>query len=71
MRDLTKKQKVLLDRWFAKHSDTVGFFWKVDLADNFSSELYHKIDDLNPCEIINQNINNYIGEKARKLVYGS
>jgi len=66
MRNLTRKQKALLDEWYKEQKDNgriLGFFWKVDEDDNFSSELFEKIDEINPCEMVYQNINEYISEK--------
>jgi len=66
MRNLTRKQKALLDEWHKEQKDNgriLGFFWKVDEDDNFSSELFEKIDEINPCEMVYQNINEYISEK--------
>jgi hypothetical protein len=69
MRDLTKKQKKILDKWYQEQVDagrTIGLFWRLDEDDNFSYELYEEIDEINPCEIVYQNVNNYIQEKARE-----
>ena len=67
MRSLTKGQKKLLDKWYEEQKakgKSFGLWWKVDNDDDFSSELYEKIDSLNPCEIFYQNVNNYIQEKG-------
>lgn len=66
MRNLTAKQKKLLDIWFdeqIKRGKEFGYFWDLEKDDDFSYELFNLIDTFNPCEIINQNINNYIKEK--------
>ena len=66
MRDLTKKQKKLLDKWYNKQKakgKTFGLWWDVHYDDDFSVELYEEIDNLNPCEIFYQNVNSYIQDK--------
>jgi len=69
MRDLTREQKKLLDNWYEEQKEKgkeFGLWWKVDKDDDFSYELYEKIDDINPCEIFYQNVNNYIQDKEMK-----
>jgi len=66
MRDLTKKQKRLLDIWYNEQKEkgkVISLFWKVNEDDDFSGELFEEIDNINPCEMIYQNINNYITSK--------
>lgn len=66
MRQLTRKQKKLLDSWYNKQKakgQNFGIWWDVKDDDNFDGELYQKIDDINPCEIFYQNVNNYIHDK--------
>ena len=68
MRNLTAKQKKLLDIWFeeqTKKGKQFGYFWELEHDDDFSYELLNLIDAINPCEIVNQNINNYIQEKIK------
>jgi len=63
MRQLTAKQKEMIDNWYKKQkqkSKSFGLWWDVKDDDDFDGELYQKIDDINPCEIFYQNINNYI-----------
>lgn len=67
MRDLTSKQKKLLDKWYEeqKNADRVlGLFWDVGKDMNFSTDLWNEIYELNPCEITYDNINNYISERV-------
>lgn len=67
MRSLTKGQKKLLDKWYyeqKRKGKSFGLWWDVKDDDDFSSELYVEIDNLNPCEIFYQNVNNYIQEKG-------
>ena len=66
MRTLTKNQKKLLDRGIIEQKargKKFGIWWSVDEDENFSGELYKKIDSLNPCEIFYQNVNNYVRER--------
>lgn len=67
MRSLTISQKKLLDKWYAEQTrtgKTFGYFWDVQFDEDFSGELYEQIDNINPCEIFYQNVNNYIQDKA-------
>lgn len=66
MRDLTKKQKKLLDSWYIEQirkNKTFTIWWDLHDDDDFSFDLLEKVDSLNPCELIYQNINNYITDK--------
>ena len=67
MRDLTKGQKRLLDKWYKEQKTKgkiFGLWWNVLKDEDFSGKLYDKIDSLNPCEIFYQNVNHYIQEKT-------
>ena len=67
MRSLTVKQKKLLDAWYQEQKQKgkeFGIWWDVDKDDDFSAELYEKIDEINPCEIFYQNVNSYIQDKS-------
>lgn len=69
MRNLTSKQKKLLDTWYKEQKakgKEFGIWWVVEEDDNFSGELYEQIDSLNPCEIFYQNVNDYIQAKAMR-----
>lgn len=62
-------QKKLLDSWYEEQKTkgkVFGMFWNVRDDDDFSYELYERIDDINPCEIFQQNVNNYIQEKSKQ-----
>lgn len=66
MRNLTAKQKKLLDKWYLQQiarGKQFTIWWKVDEDDDFSYELYEEIEGINPCEMLYQNINNYITDK--------
>jgi hypothetical protein len=67
MRSLTSKQKKLLDKWYKEQKENgrvLGFWWDVTEDIHFSGDLFQQIDDINPCELIYQNINNYIYQKV-------
>ena len=67
MRQLTKKQKKMLDIWYNQQKakgKTFGLWWDVKDDDDFSGELYQEIDNINPCEIFYQNVNSYIHDKS-------
>lgn len=67
MRTLTSKQKKILNKWYKEQKDNgrvLGFWWDVTEDVNFSGDLFQQIDDINPCELIYQNINNYIYQKV-------
>jgi len=69
MRKLTKKQKKMLDKWYneqVKNGRSFDDYWKLDEDDNFGSNLFHEIDNINPCEIFYQNVENYIQDKDNK-----
>jgi len=67
MRNLTKRQKKMLNEWYNTEKakgKTFGLWWKVDEDEDFSVDLYEDIDSINPCEIFYQNVNQYIQDKA-------
>jgi len=68
MRDLTREQKKLLDIWYSEQKEKgkrIGLFWEVEKDEDFSGELFEEVDNINPCEIITQNINQYITSKIK------
>ncbi len=68
MRQLTAKQKKMLDGWYNEQKakgKEFGFWWDVKNDDDFDGELYEKIDAVNPCEIFYQNLNSYIQNKGK------
>lgn len=72
MRSLTVRQKKLLDNWYNEQKakgKTFGLAWQVDDDDDFSGELYQKIDSLNPCEIFFQNVCRYIQDKSMAEIF--
>lgn len=66
MRNLTKKQKKLLDIWYNKNKDLIQIglrFFQWDKCEYFDLEFFEQLEKINDTEILSQNINNYIGEK--------
>ena len=59
MRDLTKKQKRLLEEFLNENKDvsTVGELIETDV------EFYEQLEKIHDTEILYQNINNFIHEK--------
>jgi len=66
MRDLTKEQKILLDNWYKRQPEEkiLGLSWSLSKDDDFTLELYDEIEKLNDTEILYQNIERYIQDKA-------
>ena len=67
MRDLTKKQRNMLDKWYneqVKNGKKFGLYWCLGKDNDFSKELYDEIDSINPCEIFYSNVELYIQDKA-------
>lgn len=61
----------MLNVWYDKQKakgKTFGLWWDVKDDDDFGGELYQQIDNLNPCEIFYQNVNNYIQEKSSNKI---
>lgn len=63
MRNLTKQQKKLIKQWFDKNYKGDSIF---NMADKIDSDTYNKIEQLNPTEILYQNINNFCEELANQ-----
>lgn len=66
MRELTVKQKQLLDKWFSKEKNNIGIRFDCETSSYFPYVLYSQIKRLNDSEILNQNINNYVSELVSK-----
>ena len=67
LRELTKEQKKLLDIWFNKNKENIGISFDVQSNDNFSNELYEKLQKINDTEVLNVNINSYIVDKLMEI----
>ena len=68
MRDLTREQKKLLDIWYNEQESQgrkLSPCWDIEKDWSFTGELFEEIDNINPCEIITQNINQYITSKIK------
>ena len=67
MRDLTRKQKRLLDKWYEWNKEfiQIGLIWfEWGKCDFFSLELFEQLEAINDTEILSQNVNRYIADKA-------
>jgi hypothetical protein len=59
MRQLTAKQKKMLDKYLKETPSCHN-------VDTMDGDVYQEIDNINPCEIFYQNVNNYIWEKRMR-----
>jgi len=59
VRNLTGQQKKLLKEWFKQNYDGGC---KFNLADKIDYDTYNTIEELNPTEVLYQNINHYLEE---------
>ena len=64
MRELNKKQKKLLDKWFETIKEEAGLGVCNVVDDLLPYDLWIKIQEINDHETIYQNINRYINDKA-------
>ena len=67
MRSLTKKQKQVLDKWYDENKDKIQIgiaHFDMDKCDLFSIELFEELEGIHDTEILAQEINRYIQEKA-------
>lgn len=61
MRDLTVKQKKLLNKWCEEHSDIAGNMWfDISDCDEFTPEFLNQLEQINDTEILIQNIERYV-----------
>jgi hypothetical protein len=60
MRELTKKQKNYLDKWFIKHKQDLSIF---NVMDVMSPDEFATLQRMNDTEVLYQNIENYITDK--------
>ena len=63
MRQLTSKQKRLLDAWAIKHPEHVNTFFSIDNCPDIY-DLYEKLEEINNTEILWSNVNRYISDKS-------
>ena len=65
MRNLTAKQKKLLQEWFDKNYDGGC---KFQMSDKIDYDTYEMIENIHPTEIHYQNVNNYLEELVDKKI---
>jgi hypothetical protein len=81
MRQLTKKQKNILDKWVNSQVNSeddkfmTGFTFKqnkfgLDISD-LPSEIYAKLEEINDTEILWQEVNRHIEDRATEIIYKS
>jgi len=66
MRQLTKKQKNLLDKWLQENSPLPGLAVCDVVRDYLPNELWEELQKINDTEILYQNVNNYINDNCMK-----
>lgn len=64
MRELNKKQKKLLDRWYKTVQNEAGLGVRDVVKDLLPYDLWEELQEINDFETIYQHINNYINDKA-------
>ena len=66
MRELTIRQKKLLDKWYEENKNETGVtcFFDLQQCEAFPLELMEKLEKINDTEILYQEINRYIGDKV-------
>jgi len=65
MRTLTKKQKKLLDKWYEQNKDVPGLAaCDVVQLKEFSYDFLCELEEINDTEVLYQEINRYISDKA-------
>ena len=62
MRNLTSKQKRILDTWANEHPDKVHLGFSVD--EDMDTETWETLERINDTEILWQEVNRYISDKA-------
>lgn len=65
MRQLTQKQKVLLEKWLNEAEPTLaekamGISNPIKSADDLTSEQYEELEKINDTEILYRNVNSFI-----------
>lgn len=66
MRQLTQRQKRLLDVWVAEHKNLVHIGFTVDKCPEIH-ELYEQLQKINDTEILWQEVNRYVSDQSLKL----
>ena len=65
MRRLSRKQLRVIDKWIEDNKDEVHIGFNIQYCDKF--DIYDKLKELNDFEILHQEINRYISDKALDL----
>lgn len=61
MRDLTTKQKKLLNEWCKEHPAIAGNIWfSISECQEFTSDFLEQLEKINNSEILYQNIERYV-----------
>ena len=66
MRQLTKKQKKLLDKWLEENSHLSGLAVCDVVADYMDIDFFEQLEAINDTEILYQEVNRYINDNAMK-----
>ena len=66
MRNLTKKQKNLLDKWLKENSPLPGLAVCDAVQDYLPNDLWEELQRINDTEILYQNVNRYINDNCMK-----
>ena len=64
LRQLTKKQKQLLDKFYEENKDDLPLCFQLEHYDKFNYDLMEELREINDTEILNQEINRYISDKV-------
>jgi len=70
MRNLNKKQKKMLDKWFETVKHESGLGARDIVQDLLPYDMWEELQAINDFETIYQRINNYINDKAMERIYG-
>jgi len=65
MRDLTKKQKKLLNQWGVKFYKESGGNWLT--TENMPLAWYEQLEKINNTEVLYQNVNSYLWDTREKI----
>lgn len=62
MRELTKSQKAILDKWFSKNKEVVERHWDIVRQPEF--DILEKLEAINNSEVLYVQINQYLNDKG-------
>ena len=66
MRQLTKKQKQFLDKWYQDNKHNYNGLAVGDVSDLLTPDEWQTLVDMNDTEILSQNINRYVNDLCSK-----